>query len=195
MTGLPFPGGQFFQIHGSKLKLHPVCHLGQASVLRVTHPVLLFSIGKYTLNLLFSQPVQFSVHRHMPDVLCHFHIVLPDMAQDGFLTLGVFGTHPSGGTGLAKIRPAFVFPVALPVCSGIMQCTVLRADHIVKVFVIHIRPPGMAVLFSFGTGIAGGKNTTALKYTLADPGCFVGAVRYHGFVFGVVPAQFIIWLL
>ena len=37
---LPLPIGQFFQIHGSKFKLHPVCHLGQASVLCITHRVL-----------------------------------------------------------------------------------------------------------------------------------------------------------
>src|SRR5699024_2240206 len=43
------------------------------------------------------------VHRHMPDMLCHLHIVLPDMAQYGFLALGVLGAHPSGGTALAKI--------------------------------------------------------------------------------------------
>ena len=90
-------------------------------------------------------------------MLCHLHIVLPDMAQDSFLTLGVFGAHPSGGTGFAKIAPALVFPVTIPVCGGIMQRTVLRADHIIKVFVVHICPPGMAVLFGFGAGIAGGK--------------------------------------
>lgn len=39
MAGAPFPYCQFFQIYGNKLKLHPVCHLGQASVLRVTHAV------------------------------------------------------------------------------------------------------------------------------------------------------------
>ena len=119
MAAIPFPNGQLFQIHGSKFKLHPVCHLGQASVLRVTHPVFFLRIGKHTLNLLFSQPVQFFVHRHMPDMLCHLHIVLPDMAQDCFLALGVLGAHPSGGTALAKIASAFVFPVALPVCGGI----------------------------------------------------------------------------
>ena len=37
---LPLPIGQFFQIHGSKFKLHPICHLGQASVLCITHRVL-----------------------------------------------------------------------------------------------------------------------------------------------------------
>ena len=156
MAAIPFPGGQLFQIHGSKFKLHPVCHLGQASVLGVTHAVLFFRIGKYTLDLLFSQPVQFFVHRHIPDMLRHLHIVLPDMAPHRFLAPGAFGTYPSGRTAFAKISPAFVFPVALPVCGGIMQRTVLRADHIIKVLVIHIHPPGMAVLFGLGTGIASG---------------------------------------
>jgi hypothetical protein len=34
---LPFPNRQLFQIHGNKLKLHPVRHLSQASVLCITH--------------------------------------------------------------------------------------------------------------------------------------------------------------
>ena len=128
----------------------------------------------------------------MPDMLCHLHIVLPDMAQDCFLALGVLGAHPSGGTALAKIASAFVFPVALPVCGGIMQRTVFRTDHIVKVFVIHIGPPGVAVSFGLGAGIAGGKNAAAVEDSLADPGGFVGAVRHHGFVLGVILAYFIV---
>ena len=57
-TLLPLPGCQLFQIHGSKLKLHPVRHLGQASVLRITHSVLFFSICKDTFNGLFPLPVK-----------------------------------------------------------------------------------------------------------------------------------------
>ena len=157
MATVPFPGGQFFQIHDSKFKLHPVCYLSQASVLRVAYTVLFLRVGKHTLNLLFSLPVQLFVPRHVPDVFRHLHIVLPDMAQDCFLALGIFGTHPSAGTPFAKIGPAFVFPV----CGGIMQRTVLRTDHIIKVFIIYIPPPGMAVLFTLRTGIAGGKNPAA----------------------------------
>lgn len=66
MAGAPFPYCQFFQIYGNKLKLHPVCHLGQASVLRVTHAVLLLRVGKHTLDFLFSQPVQLFIHRYIP---------------------------------------------------------------------------------------------------------------------------------
>ena len=58
MSGVPFPGGQFFQIHGSKLKLHPVRYLGQASVLRITHSVFFFGVCKDAFNRLFTPPVK-----------------------------------------------------------------------------------------------------------------------------------------
>lgn len=51
-----------------------------------------------------------------------------------------------------------------------MQRTVLRADHVIKVFVIYVRPPGVAVLFGSGAGIAGGQSTAAVEDPLADPG-------------------------
>jgi hypothetical protein len=57
-TLLPLPGCQLFQIHGSKLKLHPVRHLGQASVLRITHSVFFFGVCKDTFNGLFTPPVK-----------------------------------------------------------------------------------------------------------------------------------------
>ena len=62
-------------------------------------------------------------NRLIPDMLRHLHIVLPDMAQHGFLALGVFGAHPPGGIGFAKILPALVFPVALPFCGEIHHYT------------------------------------------------------------------------
>ena len=123
---------------GDSLSKNLLVQSSQSSFLvckRVAHTVLLLRIGEYTLNLLFSQTVQLFVYRHL-------HIVLPDMTQDCFLTLGIFSTHS----------------------CGIMQRTVLRADHIIKVFVIHIRPPGMAVLFAFGTGITSGKNAYFLRF-------------------------------
>ena len=57
-TLLPLPGCQLFQIHGSKLKLHPVRHLGQASVLCITHSVLFFGVCKDAFNRLFTPPVK-----------------------------------------------------------------------------------------------------------------------------------------
>lgn len=73
-----------------------------------------------------------------------------------------------------------------------MQRAVFRADHVVEIFIVNIRPPGMAVLLGFRAGVAGGQSAAALKNTLADPGRFVGAVRYNGLMFGIVFTQFVI---
>ena len=67
-----------------------------------------------------------------------------------------------------------------------MQRSVHRANGIIKVFIAHICLLGMTILFCLGTG------TAALENSLADPGCFAGAVRHHGFVFGIVFAPFIV---
>ena len=50
----PFPYGQLFQVHGSKLKLHPVCDLSQASISCITHSEFFFGIRKDTFNGLFT---------------------------------------------------------------------------------------------------------------------------------------------
>ena len=47
---LPSTGGVFLQIHGGKFKLHPVSYLGQASVSRISHAVMLLGIGKDPFN-------------------------------------------------------------------------------------------------------------------------------------------------
>ena len=175
MAVVPFPSGQFFQIHGSKFKLHPVCHLSEATVLRVAHAVFFFCVGKYTLNFFFSQTVQFSIYRHVPDVLRHLHKVLPDMAQNRFLALCIFSALRSGGAVFAKVGSALVFPVSVPVCGGIMQRAVFRADHVVEIFIVNIRPPGMAVLLGFRAGVAGGWSAAALR---------VGCGYHRFFLFG-----------
>ena len=46
--------GELFQVHGSKFKLHPVCYLGQASVLRITHGVFFFRVSKVAFNRFFA---------------------------------------------------------------------------------------------------------------------------------------------
>ena len=52
---------QLFQIHGSKLKLHPVRYLSQASVLCITHRVFFLGIGKGPSNGLFAPLVKIPV--------------------------------------------------------------------------------------------------------------------------------------
>ena len=52
---------QLFQIHGNKLKLHPVRYLSQASVLCITHRVFFLGIGKGPFNGLFAPLVKIPV--------------------------------------------------------------------------------------------------------------------------------------
>lgn len=81
MTLLPFTSGQLFQIHGSKLKLHPVCHLGQASVLCITHSVLFFGVRKDAFNSLFPLLVKIPVLRCIAGVVRQVLVILPHMPR------------------------------------------------------------------------------------------------------------------
>mgnify|MGYP004515228349 CR=1 FL=1 len=76
---IPFPYRQFFHVHVSKLKLHPVCYLGQASVLRITHRVFSFGVHKDPFNRLFTLLVKRLVLLCISGILCQFFVVLPDM--------------------------------------------------------------------------------------------------------------------
>ena len=97
------------------------------------------------------------------------------MAQDRFLALCIFSALRSGGAVFAKVGSALVFPVSVPVCGGIMQRAVFRADHVVEIFIVNIRPPGMAVLLGFRAGVAGGWSAAALR---------VGCGYHRFFLFG-----------
>ena len=59
VRAIPAPICQLFQIHGSELKLHPVCNPGQASMMRVSHRMFFFCIGKNSFYCLFSFGVDF----------------------------------------------------------------------------------------------------------------------------------------
>ena len=81
---LPFPFCQLFQIHGSKFKLHPVRHLSQAFILRITHGVFFFGICKDSFNRLFSPLVQYLVFWRISCIVCQLFIVFPDMTLHSF---------------------------------------------------------------------------------------------------------------
>ena len=87
---VPFPYGQLFQVHGSKLKLHPVCDLSQASVLRITHRVFFLGVREDPFNgflsalvelrvaclgYLIQNPRKYPIHglfgEPMPEVIAH----------------------------------------------------------------------------------------------------------------------------
>ena len=67
---LPPPISQLFEIHGSKFKLHPVRHLGQASVLRITHGVFFLGICKDPFNGFFAPFVEILILRRYICINC-----------------------------------------------------------------------------------------------------------------------------
>ena len=107
-TLLPLPGGQLFQIHGSKLKLHPVGNLSQASVLCITHSVFFFGVCKDAFNRLFTPPVKALVLRCIACVICQILVILPDMPLYGFHAVFGVGAKLSGGT--ISMTPRSIFP-------------------------------------------------------------------------------------
>ena len=189
ILGFPLPCGQLFQVHGSKFKFHPVRHLDPVSVLRIAHAVLFLCIGKHTLYFLLPRLVDVPVLRCVPDVFRHFHKVLPDVAGNSFLTLGALRTHGFCRTVLAQIRLALVLTVAVPVCCGIVQGPVFRANHIVIEFIVNVGVPGLISVFGFRVRVGRGQNTPTLKNSFADPRCFVGAVANNNLVLGIVLAM------
>ena len=129
-TLLPLPSCQLFQIHGNKLKLHPVRHLGQTSVLCITHSVFFFGVvRKDAFNRLFPLLVKILVLRCITGIVCQLFVILPDMPLYGFYAILGMSAKLSGGTICANLGIAFVFPVAVPVCCRIFEDPVFRADH------------------------------------------------------------------
>ena len=128
----------------------------------------------------------------MPHIFGHLYKALPDVPCGRLFTLGVLCAHCPCGTLLAQIGSTLVFPVAVTVCDRVMQRFVFRADHIVKVFIVHIGIPGMVAVFGFGACIGRGQNPAAFKDSFADPRCFVGTVSSNNFVFGIMQADIIV---
>ena len=127
----PFPCGQFFQVHGSKLKLHPVCDLSQASVLRITHRVFFLGVREDPFNGLFAPLVKLPVYRRISGIVRQFLIVLPDMPLHRFDTVPGMRTPFSGRAGRADIRIALVFPISIPVRGAVFQGLVFGTYHAV----------------------------------------------------------------
>ena len=146
MAAIPFPGGQLFQVHGSKFKLHPVCHLGQASVLCITHGVFFFGIRKDTLNGFLPSLVKLLVFWRVAGVVRQVLVILPDMSLYGLYAILGMCAKRSGGTICADFGITFVFPVAVSVYSGVVKNPVFRANDTVVKRIIDILPPLMAAL-------------------------------------------------
>ena len=100
---IPTPHCQLFQIHGSIFKPHPVCDSGQTSMMRISHSVLLFCIGKYALYCFFSHGIYLFATFRLPKLLNQIEILLPYMRCKYLLSFFVCPAFPLEWTVLAAL--------------------------------------------------------------------------------------------
>ena len=87
-----------FEIHSNKFKPRPIRNLGQTPIIRITHTVFFFGVGKDPLNGFLVLRVKKPVLRGVPGVIGQSCVVLPDVAQDSFQTVFGVGAQVPGGT-------------------------------------------------------------------------------------------------
>ena len=138
---IPFPPCQFFEVHGSEFKPHPVCHLSQASVVCITHRVFFFRICKVSFNRFFAFLVKVLVLRRISGIICQFLIFFPDMALYRLYAILGMGTELSGRAIGTDLWVTLVFPVSIPVGGAVFQYLVFGTDDAVIEFVVDIFPP------------------------------------------------------
>ena len=180
---LPFPFCQFFEVHGSKFKLHPVRYLSQASVLCITHSVFLFCVRKDPFNRFFALLIQIAVLRRIPGIIRQIFVVLPDMPLYRFCAVFGMCTQSPRGTIGADFRIAFVLAAAIPVCCAVVQDLVFRADHAVIEFIINVFPPFVSALHGLRPFVGCRKNPLVPKHLFADMRRLVSTVCNHSFYF------------
>ena len=78
----PTPLSQLFQIHGSKFKPDPSGDGGQASVVCITHGVLLLRIREDPFNGLFSLCVNLFAQVGLSDALHNIQVFLPNVGRE-----------------------------------------------------------------------------------------------------------------
>ena len=138
---IPFPPCHFFEVHGSKFKLHPFCYLGQASVLCITHRVFFFCICKDSFNRFFAALIKRLVLGYISGVVRQILIVLPDMPLHHLYAVFGAGTKFSGWTFCADNWITLVFPVSIPVRGAVFQYLVFGANDAIVEFIIDVFPP------------------------------------------------------
>ena len=135
---LPTPFCQLFQVHGSIFKPHPACDPGQTSMMRVTHCVFFFCIGKDPFNRLFAHGVDFFPSRCSPQLLHKVQILLPDMRGQELLSLFIRSTPGFEGASFTVFGVAAVSSFPLPVCGGMPQRSALWTGEAVFFGIVFI---------------------------------------------------------
>ena len=133
----PAPNCQFFQIHGSKLKLDPSGDCGQASVVRITHCVLFFCVSKHSLNGLLAHRVNAFRIFCFSDTLHSIQIGLPDVSGQEFLTFLICPTFRFAGAFAAVLWSAAVDSFSILVRT-ISRTQTDETEHTIRDFLTNV---------------------------------------------------------
>ena len=141
----PTPFCELFQVHRSIFKPHPACDPGQTSMMRITHSVFFFCVGKNTFNCLFAHGVYFFSPICSPQLFYQIQVLLPDVRHQHFLAFFIRTAFFFVGAILAMLRIAAVRPFSFFVCSGVSQYSTVRTYIAVLFGVILVFPRSVYV--------------------------------------------------
>ena len=173
----PAPNCQFFQIHGSKLKLDPSGDCGQASVVRITHCVLFFCVSKHSLNGLLAHRVNAFRIFCFSDTLHSIQIGLPDVSGQEFLTFLICPTFRFAGAFAAVLWSAAVDSFSILVRSGVPEFCSLWAEISVLFGQVSIFPGTVGVFRSLVSGIRQNRNNPVINGPFGNPWGLVAGIH------------------
>lgn len=173
----PAPNCQFFQIHGSKLKLDPSGDCGQASVVRITHCVLFFCVSKHSLNGLLAHRVNAFRIFCFSDTLYSIQIGLPDVSRQELLPFLICSTFRFVRAVPAILWRAAVDSFSILVRSGVPEFCSLWAEINILLRDIGVVPGTVGVLCSLVSGIRQNGNNPVIDGSFGNPGGLVACME------------------
>ena len=148
--------------------------------------------GGYSIR---TEDESISILRCIAGVVRQVLVILPDMPLYGFYAVLGMRAKLSGGTIRTNSGVTLVFPVAVPVCGGIFQDLVFRANHTVIEFIIDILPPLVAALHRLRALVSCRENSAVIKHLLANMGRLISGIRYNHFCFGKCFRYLVVYLI
>ena len=157
--------------------------------------MLFFGVRKDAFNGLFPLLVKIPVLWCIAGVIRQVFVILPDMPLYGLYVVLGMRAKLSGGTIRTNSGVTLVFPVAVPVCGGIFQDLVFRANHTVIEFIIDILPPLVSPLHRLRALVSCRENSAVIKHLLADMGRLISGIRYNNFCFRKCFRYLVVYLI
>ena len=160
----------------------------------ITHGVFLLGICEYSLNALFTLPVEHPCVLVLADFLSQVQILLPDVGGQQLLPLLVRTAPHLARASCAIFRCTAVGAFSILVRSGMAQDLALWTSKLVFHRIIGIVPGLVSVSLSGGSGVGQNGDPAVIKSLLCDPGGLVACVHRYELYF-MLRRYFVIYLV